>query len=326
MTLYDLWKLVGHYKTICIVVPLVFALAGFGFAVIRNAGAAYTANSYVVAASSAQLTTLNGTAASAAREYAAVNSGYTASAKAETTSLTITISASGPDADGTAAAANAVAASAVEGAENLLGKDGVKAQIEQAYAGSRASGGSMLSTTLVALLVGLFAAVCIVVGIDAIRRPVKGSADLSDSSGFAVLGELPGDTGERLLANVRFASGKPDMHSVLVVPANEGEPAALVGMLLDRAARSESARDVESRGSHVRVSACAPLLQGAAAAYESRSVDAVVIAAAQWNDSRKSVESTANELRLASANVVGCVLVKGAKGMKGGKASRRHAG
>jgi len=323
MTLLDFWRLVVHYKRLCIVIPLVFALAGVGFALVRNAGAAYTANSYIVAANAAQLTTLNGTAASAAREYAAVNAGYSATAKAETASLTITITATGPDSDGTASAANAIAASAVEGAQNLLGKDGVKAQIEQAYASTRSSGRSLPSTVVIAFLAGLFAAVCLVVAIDAIQRPVRGSSDLAEASGFAVLGELPGDTGERLLANVRFASGKSEMQSVLVVPAKEGEPAALVGMLLDRAARSENPRDGKSRGSQVRVSACAPLLQGAAAAYESRAVDAVVIAAAQWDDSRKEVESTASELRLASANVVGCVLVKNAKGLRKAKSRAR---
>lgn len=316
MTLQNLLRLVRHYKMIFLVLPLVFALVGAGFAFVRNLGASYTANSYIVAASSAQLTTLNGTAASAAREYAAINPGYTATSKAEAASLTITVTASGPDSDGTATAANAIATSAVEGAEGLLGKDGVKAQVEQAYAGVRASGGSVFTIAGVAFLAGLFACICIVVGIDAIRRPIKSASDLSDSSRFAVLGELPGDTGERLLANVRFASGQSDISSVLVVPAREGEPAALVGMLLDRAARSESSRDIEYRGSQVRVSACAPLLQGAAASYEARSVDAVVIAAAQWDDSRKDVESTSKELQLASANVVGCVLVKSAKGVK----------
>ena len=106
------------------------------------------------------------------------------------------------------------------------------------------------------------------------------------------------------------------------MPASEGEPAALVGMLIDRAARSESSSDNVKRGSRVRVAACAPLLQGATAAYEARATDAVVIAAAQWTDSRKDVESSANELRLADANVVGCVLVKGVKGARrpGGRA------
>ena len=158
--------------------------------------------------------------------------------------------------------------------------------------------------------------------IDAITRPVKGASDLSEASGFPVFGELPGDTGERLLANVRFASGKHDMRSVLVVPVQAGESAALVGMLLDRAARSEAPNERNSRGQRVRVSACAPLLQGAAAAYEARAVDAVVISATQWEDSRKDVEAAANELRLAGANVVGCVLVKGMKGVKGAKKTR----
>lgn len=322
MTLYDFWKLVGHYKALFIVLPLVFVLVGVGFSALRGASSAYTASSYVVAASAAQLTTLAGTSASAAREYSAVNPNYSAKSKADTATLTVTIAATGPDPDGVVTAANEIASSAVKGAEELLGQDGVKANVEQAYAGARSSGGSLLSGALIGLFIGLFMAVCIVAGIDMVIRPVKSSSDLSDSAGFPVLAELPKDTGERLLANVRFASGKSDMRSVLVVPARDGEPAALVGMILDRAARSESSHDEVSRGSKVRVSACAPLLQGAAAAYESRMVDAVVIAAAQWRDSRKDVKAAANELRLAGANVVGCALVKGIRGAKrvGGRA------
>ena len=319
MTLLDFGRLIRHYKKTFIILPLVFALAGAGFALVRGSGAGYTANSYIVAANAAQLTTLNGTAASASREYTAVNPEYSASSKADAAALTVTVIAVGPDSEGVATAANSIAASAVEGAEGLLGKEGVKAQIEQAYAGVLSPKGSVLSYALVGFLVGLLIAACIVAVIDVVSRPVKSTSDLAESSGFPILGELPGDTGERLLANVRFASGSPDMSTVLVVPACEGEPAALVGMLIDRAARSESEYDGRVRGKRVRVTACAPLLQGAAAAYEARSVDAVIIASAQWEDSRKDVESAANELRLANANVVGCVLVKGIRGARRAK-------
>ena len=323
MTLLDLVRLLRRYIGLCIALPLIFALATAGFMLVRGQSAAYNANAYIVAGSSAQLSTLNGTASSAAREYASSNPGYSATAKAETASLTITITATGPDASGAATAANEVANAAVDSAKELLGKDNVSASVQQASEGKRASGSSMLTYILVAILAGLFAAVCIVVAIDAVKRPVKGSADLEAASGLPVLGELPGDTGERLLANARFASGKQNPHTVLVVPVKEGDPAALAGMLIDRAARSESPEETERYGGPMRVSTCAPLLQGVAAAYQAREMDAVLIACAQWADSRRDVESTVSELILAGANVVGCVLVKDVK--RGTRRGKRHA-
>lgn len=323
MTLLDLVRLLRRYLSLCIILPIVFALATAGFMLVRGQSAQYTANAYIVAGTAAQLSTLNGTASSAARDYASSNPGYSATAKAETASLTVTITASGPDASGAANAANEVANAAVESAKELLGKDSVSASIQQASQGTRASGSSMLTYILVAILAGLFAAVCIVVAIDAVRRPVKGSADLETASGLPVLGELPGDTGERLLANARFASGKQDPRTVLIVPVKEGDPAALTGMLIDRAARSESPEETERHGGPMRVSTCAPLLQGVAAAYQARESDAVLIACAQWADSRRDVESTASELKLAGANAVGCVLVKDVR--RGAKRGRRHA-
>lgn len=323
MTLLDLVRLLRRYIGLCIALPLIFALATAGFMLVRGQGTQYTANAYIVAGTSAQLSTLNGTASSAARDYVSSNPGYSATSKAETASLTITITATGPDASGAADAANEVANAAVDSAKDLLGKDNVSASIQQATSGTRASGSSMLTYILIAILAGLFAAVCIVVAIDAVKRPVKGSDDLEASSGLPVLGELPGDTGERLLANARFASGKQNPHTVLVVPVKEGDPAALAGMLIDRAARSESPEETERYGGPMRVSTCAPLLQGVAAAYQAREMDVVLIACAQWADNRRDVESTASELKLAGANAVGCVLVKDVR--RGARRGKRHA-
>lgn len=322
MTLLDLVRLLRRHLVLCIILPVVFALATAGFMLVRGQTAAYNASAYIVAGTSAQLSALNGTASSAARDYASSNPGYSATAKADTASLTVTIIASGPDAVGVASAANEVANAAVDSANKLI-KDGVSASVQKASEGKRSSGSSLVTYILVALLAGLFVAVCIVVAIDAVRRPVKGSADLEAASGLPVLGELPGDTGERLLANARFASGKQNPHTVLVVPVKEGDPAALAGMLIDRAARSESPEETERYGGPMRVSTCAPLLQGVAAAYQAREMDVVLIACAQWADNRRDVESTASELKLAGANVVGCVLVKDVK--RGAKRGRRHA-
>ena len=310
MTLLDLFRLIGRYWKIAVVLPLICVLACAGFLVIRGQTASYTASAYVVAGTSAQLSTLNGTASSSAREYATANPGYSASAKADTAALTVSITATGPDASGAANAANEVANDAVEGAQELLGKDNVTARVEKAANGTRASGSSLLTYLFVALLAGLFAAVCVIVAIDAIKRPVKGSADLEAASGMPVLEELPAGSGERLLADVRFASGKENVRDVVIVPVKDGAPASLAGMMLSRASQAESPEESEAHGGRVRVMACAPMLQGTSAAYQSRHADAVVLVAAQWVDTRNEVQRAANELRLAGANLVGCVLVK----------------
>lgn len=324
MTLLDLVRLLGRHWKLCVLLPVAFALITAAFVLVGGQTASYTATSYIVAANSAQLSTLNGTASSAARDYMAANAGYSASAKADGASLTVTVTASGPTSEGAASAANEVADAAVESARSLLGKENVSASVQTAASGVRSTGRGLVTYLLIALLAGLFAAVCIVVGIDAVKRPVKGSADLADASGLPVLGELPGDPGSRLLANARFASGKDEPHNLLVVPVREGDPAALVGMLIDRAARSELPEERKAHGGPIYVSTCAPLLQGVAAAYEARAADAVLLACAQWTDSRKDVESTASELRLAGANAIGCVLVKKEAGRHGrGKRKNR---
>ena len=323
MTLLDLVRLLRRYLSLCIALPIIFALATVGFMLVRGQTDAYSANAYIVARDASVLAALIGTAGSAARDYASANPGYSATAKADAASLTITVAATGPSASGVASAANEVADAAVESAKDLLGKDSVSASVQQASEGKRASGSSMLSYVLVSILAGLFVAICIIIAIDAVRRPVKGSADLEAASGLPVLGELPGDTGERLLANARFASGKQDPRTVLVVPVKEGDPAALTGMLIDRAARAESPEETERHGGPIRVSTCAPLLQGVSAAYQARESDAVLIACAQWADNRRDVESTASELKLAGANAVGCVLVKDVK--RGAKRGKRHS-
>lgn len=56
-----------------------------------------------------------------------------------------------------------------------------------------------------ALLLGLFVSICVVVVIDLIKAPIKSQNDIELSSGLPVIGVIPSrDRGERLLANVRF--------------------------------------------------------------------------------------------------------------------------
>ena len=168
---------------------------------------------------------------------------------------------------------------------------------------------------IIGFLAGLFIAVCVVIGIDIVRCPVKSANDLIEASNLPVIGELPNDSGGHLLANVRLASEKAGVHTLLVVPVRNGDSAKLVSDSIEKAAQGESETESETRGGSVAVSACTPLQHDAAGMYAARDADAVLVAASQWADVRDDVETAVSQLKLIDANVVGCVLV--------GKAAKR---
>lgn len=310
MTLYELLQLIKRYWKLCVILPVVCAFVCGAFLLIRDSGGSYTANAYIVAGSTAQVSSLNGTASSAAREFQQANSGYKASVKADNASLTVTVTVTGPDSQGTADAANEIAESSVTESKKLLGAGNISANVKKASVGKAQSGKSIPTYVLVALLAGLFVAVCIVVGIDAVRRPVKGSRDLATVADLPVLAEIPVDSGDRLLANVRFASGEKVPHGIMVIPASTGESASQAATLLSAASGNESPDESQAHGGPVTVVASEPLLQDVAPVYEAQKADAVLIVASQWTDSLKDVEATVAQLKLAGANVVGCVLVR----------------
>lgn len=316
MTLIDLLRLMRRYIILVVALPILFAAGAVGYTLLQNQAVSYSANAYVVAGTATQIAAINGTASSSAREYTAENQDYTASVKADSASLTVTIAVNGPDENEVVVAANEIADVAVKRATRLVIEEPVSANVQHASISTRLPGTPIRNYVIVAVLAGLFVAICAVVVIDAARRPVKGVTDLAKASGLRVLAELPDDTGERLLANVRFASAKSSPRTILVVPVRETDAADFVGTVINDAAQSESLEEAKQHGGMVNASACTSLLQGITAAYQAREADAIIVAAAQWDDSRKDVESTVNELLLAGANVAGCVLVKASYGTR----------
>ena len=172
------------------------------------------------------------------------------------------------------------------------------------------SGGSM-KYLLVALLAGLFVGVCIVVVLDMRKRPVKTPEGAQEAVELPVLEILPAKSGERLLANVRFAAADAagegvdpgSLGSVLVVPAGDEAAARAACELLKEAAEAEDAGALE-------VAQAGPLSEGMAGAYASRDAGAVVVAVRQWADALPQLESTVAELRLAGANLVGLAFAR----------------
>lgn len=314
MTLLDLCRLIGRYWKLVVALP-VLAVVVCAVVLFMPSGepAGSTATSRIVVNSQVAIT--YGHAASLARQLSEGDTDYKVSAKVETASMTVTITASGRDGNECVQLADAIAADAVSATEADFAqnegsdyKTAYRAQIEPAQLDEATSSrGGKLKYLAVALLGGLFVAVCMVVVIDLKRRHVKSAEGVQEAVELPVLEVLPvADGGERLLANVRFAAGKDDLSSVLVVPAGDMSVAEEGANLLKLAASAEGA-------SGFGASSCPPLAQGMAGAYEARDADAVVVATRQWTDSMKQLEPTIAELKLAGAKLAGIVFAKEVK-------------
>lgn len=333
MTLLDLFRLIRKYWIIVVAVTVVCGGAAGAYAMMsRSVG--HSATAAIVGNS--QAGGVMGFANAEGRMLIDPESDYKMEAKVEAGTSTVNVTVSGPDEKECISLANSLAdraldraVEAYEGFENPFSGTVEKADITE-----EVKSGSGKKYLLVGILAGLFLGVCIVVIIDMVRRPVKSIEGMQDLVELPVLEKLPATNGERLLANVRFASKKDDLRRVCVVPLGDRALADEVAALLDAAMAAEVGQgSIADNSSDVRsgdnaaqsstsviakeaihdrffVQACDPLSAGMSAAYEARGADAVIVAGRQWTDSLSALETTVAELQLAEANVVGLVFAK----------------
>lgn len=339
MTLLDLGRLIRRYVVLVVALPIICVAicAGVLYLVpnLGSGGGSSSSSSYIVVNS--QLQAVAGLAANQSKLAEEEFSGVTLVAKGDSATYTVTITATGEDDVLCADAANEVAERAVELAEDFFSETSEKenvvafnAQVQYAQPGVSAddkkAGGGKMKYLLVALLAGLFVAICIVVIIDMVRRPVKSIEGVQDAVELPVLEKLPvKDGGERLLANVRFASKVENLSSVCVVPVGVVEVADETCEALIQAAEKEglaaqrtkisadAVKAPELSGDGLSVVSCESFQQGMGAAYTAQHVDAVVLVVSQWSDSLKQLESAVAELQLADTNLVGVVFGKEGK-------------
>ena len=327
MTLMDLFRLIRKYWIIVVVVTLVCGgAAGVYVKVSKSAG--HSATAAVVGNS--QATGLMGFAGAEGRALIGADSGYTVETKTETGTNTVNITVTGPNEDECIALANGIASRtcdrAVQAYKNF--ENPFSGTVEKAEKADKVKSGGGKKYLLVGILAGLFLGICIVVIIDLVRRPVKSVEGMQDLVELPVLEKLPAESGERLLANIRFASKKDDLARVCVVPLGDRALADEVAALLDAAMVAEvgqgpavNTSSDDGRGSAFAVAeeavrdrfvvqACDSLSVGMNAAYDARGADAVIVAGRQWADSLTALESTVAELQLAGANVVGLVFAE----------------
>lgn len=177
---------------------------------------------------------------------------------------------------------------------------------------------SLFKTIFIAVILGLFLAICAIVLIDIAKAPIKSREDAENACELPVLGTGTSvEDGDRILANLQFACGKRPS-TIAVVPIGQADSAIVISNELVNALERSSVRTRIVKGSpHARkfkvsvpedaavVVCCPPLAAGAGASYIANSSDATVLCVTEWTDSKRQLLATLRELELAKANIAG---------------------
>lgn len=312
MTFSDLAKLIRHYVKLVIIVPVICIAVSVAFVLLSPP--CYEAKATLL--TNGDIALASGFAQSEAEKYS--QNGIKVTAKSDTSSRTITITAEGRDYGGCIAASNATVSAASKDVRDTSEQTSISTN-EATYAES--TGPGMLKIALLALFVGLFLAVCVVVVIDLIKTPIKSKSDIETASSLPVIGTIPNrDRGERLLANVRFLSdGIPS--TIAVVPVGY-TGAALTCAELASAFECANIAVTRVKGSPhaqgiadvalpeiVTIVECAPIAEGMGGVYIAKDAEATILCASVWRDSRKALASIVEELHFAKAKVGGVVVL-----------------
>lgn len=320
MTLFDLLKLIKHYLKLVIIVPVVCVVATT--AVILLAPSTYEAKATLL--TNGDIALASGYAQNEAELYS--QNGIEVTSKADTTSRTITVQAEGPDYGGCIAAANATVLAAADDYRRV--NDQISITTNEATFAENISP-RIPKMALIALLAGLFVAICIVVIIDMVRTPIKSQSDIEAASDLPVIGTIPNrDRGERLLANIRFMGDEPP-HTIAVVPSGLAGGALTCAELTNAFKHSgtqvsrihgnphaEGFQHVD-RPDAVTIVECAPISEGMGAVYIAKEADVTILCVTEWGDSRRALSAVVDELRFAKANLGGVVFLTSRYSEKG---------
>lgn len=311
MTLFDLFKLIRHYIKLVIILPVACAiLVTLGLLVMPPT---YVAKATLL--TNGDIALAGGFAQTEATTFS--KNGIEVSSKNDTSYRTVVIEAEGKDYGGCIAAANATVLAAANDYRSANNQVSITTN-EATYAESTSP--SIPKTALIALLAGLFVAVCVVV-IDVVKMPIKSRNDIEAASNLPVIGTIPTrDRGERLLANIRFlGDGQPATIAVVPVGLTGGtltcaELASAfenVGTAVTRIKGNPHAQSLSAIAlpEIVTIVECAPLSEGMGAVYIARDADVTILCASEWRDSRKALANVVEELQFAKANIGGVVFI-----------------
>lgn len=307
MTLADLLKLIRHYVKLVIAIPLISAVIAAGTVFLLPT--TYEAKATLL--TNGDIALSSGFAQNEAATYS--KNGIEVSSTTDTAYRTIVITAIGKDYGGCIAAANATVSAAAEDCRAAV-------MTNEATTASSASP-SVPKVALMALLLGLFVSICIVVIIDIVKAPIKSQNDVELSSGLPVIGVIPNrDRGERLLANVRFLTDG-DLNTIAIVPIGLSGGVLTCAELSSAFERSGTVVSRVKGSPHAEglnqpvfpgvlsLIECAPLNEGVGAVYIAKESDITILCVSEWRDSRKALSSVVEELKFAKANLGGVVFL-----------------
>lgn len=159
-----------------------------------------------------------------------------------------------------------------------------------------------------AFLAGLFLVVCVLVLVDSAKRPLKCKRDVEAASKLPVwtIADVS-QSGERLWANIQFAA-RNSLESVCILPVSGGKRSDVERTLLG-AMREAGLGD--AIGKDPRVMACDSLENSIVGVRVAKVSSVTIVAAVRWRDTAPALCDVLEELRLASANVVGIILLSG---------------
>lgn len=312
MTLADLFKLIRHYAKLVVAIPLISAVIAAG--AIFLLPPTYEAKATLL--TNGDIALSSGFAQNEAATYS--KNGIEVSSTTDTAYRTIVITATGKDYGGCIAAANATVAAAAEDCRSVNTQAAVTTN--EATSASSTSP-SVPKVVLMALLLGLFVSICVVVVIDLIKAPIKSQNDIELSSGLPVIGVIPSrDRGERLLANVRFLT-EGELTTIAIVPiglsggvltcAELSSAFERSGTIVSRVKGSPHAEGLNQPvlSGVLSLIECAPLNEGVGAVYIAKESDITILCVSEWRDSRKALSSVVEELKFAKANLEGVVFL-----------------
>ena len=164
----------------------------------------------------------------------------------------------------------------------------------------------------IGVLGGLFLVVCSLILVDSVKRPMKSSKDIetvTDLPGWAASDNR--QAGKRLWMNIQFAA-KSHIESICLLPVSGGKQMG-IKEAISEAMSEEPSGDMGD--SSIRIEACDSIEKSIVGARVAKEASVTIVTAVCWKDSEPALCGVLEELQLASANVVGIVLLSGEEAM-----------
>ena len=164
----------------------------------------------------------------------------------------------------------------------------------------------------IGILGGLFLVVCSLILVDSVKRPMKSSKDVEAVTDLPVWAVSDSrQAGERLWMNIQFAA-KSHIKSICLLPVSGGKQTG-IKEAISEAISEEPSGDMGN--SSIRVEACDSIEKSIVGARIAKEASVTIVTAVCWKDLEPALCGVLEELQLASANVIGIVLLSGEEAM-----------